>query len=669
MAGKIKGITIEFNGDATKLNKALRQIKSETKSVDSQLRDVNRALKFNPKNTELLAQKQTLLKEKIKGTKTQLEQFKKAQAELDAKGVDKNSQEYMKLRREIITTESKLDHFNAELKKTARVKLDQLSEEFKNVGSSMMSVGGKMSMAGAGLAVAGKKLLDSAKTQTSAENKLIEVYRARMGATEGAARATMDLASEMQSYGIIGDEVTLSGAQQLATFAKYPSTVNKLMPAMDNLLAQQKGYDATTQDATNVANLMGKAMQGQVGALTRVGISFTDAQAEVLKYGTEEERAAMLADVITSNVGEMNKKLAETDEGKIQSAKNSLGDMAEELGMALSPAVASLAALLSEHVIPLIERFTAFCQENPVIGEIVVGATAVLVVLGPLIVMLGALVSAVGTLIPVLMAVNLPMVLIVAAITAVIAIGIYLMKHWDEVKEKASKVWNNIKETIAGVVEGIRSNIQTKVDAIKSVFEGLKSAVQFVADKFGTAFGTIKSHLGNLQNSFDRAKTALIRPFQIVYDKIKEIANKLKSVFDVNFTIPRIKLPHFTKSGKFSLNPPSVPRFGVEWYKHGGIMTKPTAFGLNGSNLMVGGEAGPEAIAPIGVLQKYVSQAVKEQSAEQTGILLSILGYLQTTLPNMQNNVVLDTGELVGSIAPGINKELGKKTGLSRRGI
>ena len=66
------------------------------------------------------------------------------------------------------------------------------------------------------------------------------------------------------------------------------------------------------------------------------------------------------------------------------------------------------------------------------------------------------------------------------------------------------------------------------------------------------------------------------------------------------------------------------------------------------------GRAGPEAIAPIGVLQKYVSQAVKEQSAEQTGILLSILGYLQTTLPNMQNNVVLDTGELVGSIAPGI---------------
>ena len=84
MAGNIKGITIEFRGDSTKLDKALRSIKKESKSVDSQLRDVNRALKFNPNSTELLAQKQTLLKQKIKTTKDELQAFKAAEKQLKA---------------------------------------------------------------------------------------------------------------------------------------------------------------------------------------------------------------------------------------------------------------------------------------------------------------------------------------------------------------------------------------------------------------------------------------------------------------------------------------------------------------------------------------------------------------------------------------------------------
>ena len=89
---------------------------------------------------------------------------------------------------------------------------------------------------------------------------------------------------------------------------------------MNNLLAQQKGLNATTQDAVTVGNLMGKAMQGQTSALTRTGITFNEAQEKVMKFGSESERAAMLAEIITQNVGNMNAELAKTDPGKQKQA-------------------------------------------------------------------------------------------------------------------------------------------------------------------------------------------------------------------------------------------------------------------------------------------------------------------------------------------------------------
>lgn len=144
MAGQIKGITIEFRGDTTQLDKALRKIKSDSKSVDAELKNVNRALKFNPKNTELLTQKQKLLKERVAQTTKSLDELKKIQAQMDAKNVSKQSAEYQKVRREIIETESRLKHFKAEADKLASVKLtafraqlDDMSKKFKTAGDAL----------------------------------------------------------------------------------------------------------------------------------------------------------------------------------------------------------------------------------------------------------------------------------------------------------------------------------------------------------------------------------------------------------------------------------------------------------------------------------------------------------------------------------------------------
>ncbi len=177
-----------------------------------------------------------------------------------------------------------------------------------------------------------KELTDTYAIQAQAETQLETVMRQRMGATDKEIKSIKDLASAQQKLGVIGDEVQLAGAQQVATFLTSKRSIETLLPAMNNLLAQQKGLAATSQDAVNIANLMGKAMQGQTAALRRVGITFDDAQDKVLKYGTESQRAAMLAQVITENVGNMNAELAKTDIGKQKQLDNKLGDIKEQLG-------------------------------------------------------------------------------------------------------------------------------------------------------------------------------------------------------------------------------------------------------------------------------------------------------------------------------------------------
>lgn len=184
-----------------------------------------------------------------------------------------------------------------------------------------------------------------------ASKKLEVVMRQRMDATDEDIKSIKAVTSAQKELGVIGGSVQNAGAQQVSTFLTQASTLRTLIPAMNNLLAQQKGVNATQEDAVSIGNLMGKAMQGQTSALRRVGITFTEAEEQILKYGTESERAATLAKVITNNVGEMNAKLAQTDAGKMKQLQNYIGGIKAKIGsivVGLQPylAAASQVAIL-----------------------------------------------------------------------------------------------------------------------------------------------------------------------------------------------------------------------------------------------------------------------------------------------------------------------------------
>ena len=186
--------------------------------------------------------------------------------------------------------------------------------------------------------------------QEIAETKLANNMRNTMGARDEDIQSIKDLCSAQQQLGVIGDEVQLSGAQELATYLEKKSSLEKLIPVMNDMLAQQYGLEASQESAAQIATMLGKVMDGQVGALSRYGYKFDEAQEQILKFGTEEERAAVLAEVVESAVGGMNAELAKTDSGKQKQLANQLGDIKEQLG-GLVQGIAPLVTMASQLVI------------------------------------------------------------------------------------------------------------------------------------------------------------------------------------------------------------------------------------------------------------------------------------------------------------------------------
>ena len=173
--------------------------------------------------------------------------------------------------------------------------------------------------------------------QVEAETKLQTVMRNTMDATDDEVQSIKDLCSAQQELGVVGADVQVAGAQELATYASKKSSLATLIPVMNDMIAQQYGFNATQESAVNIATMMGKVFAGQTSALSRYGYTFSEAQEQILKFGTEEEKAATLAEVIRQSVGGVNEELAKTDAGHMVQLRNAIDDIKVQVGQMLIP--------------------------------------------------------------------------------------------------------------------------------------------------------------------------------------------------------------------------------------------------------------------------------------------------------------------------------------------
>ena len=254
---------------------------------------------------------------------------------------------------------------------------------------------------------------------------------------------------------------------------------------------------------------------------------------------------------------------------------------------------------------------------------------------------------------------------------AIKAVSSTLSSVMNAIQKTISTIWTAISTKISTVVNSIKTTVSTVFNAIKTtattIWTGIKISISTVVDgvktKVTTVFNSVKSTLSSVFNSikstatsvWNGIKNAITGPIDKAKTHISNALNSIKGFFaNCKLSLPHIKLPHFSISGSFSLNPPSVPHLSVSWYKEGGIMTDPTLFGFNGSSLMAGGEAGPEAILPLkGFYAKL--EAMLDSKLNMSGMEK----YLAVIARNSEKGIYLDGSTLVGKLAPGMNRQLG----------
>lgn len=462
------------------------------------------------------------------------------------------------------------DHFTKPLKNTtAEVKKQQkqikaatsvingwaknANNKFKSVcgvagkvGAAFLTLGGVISVANikswATDAMEGFNAAHEAETKLEAVlNNVPSIIAKGTGAAAAAKDNLVALTDKLEENGVVAGDVSVAGLQQLATFQLTEESLAKLVPGMADLVAQQKGLNATQSDAVSIGNLIGKAMTGQTGALSKAGIIMTEYQEKVMKTGNEEQRAAMMAEILQSNVGGVNAALAQTDAGKMQVAQNLLGRAQDEIGEKLVHLKANLSEVAAKYIpslqkaairfidmaAPKIEGAIAYIEAHkdtiragidkigtavsaayqvvskalgwikgngktliPVLGGIVAGFVAFNAVTAVVSTVTGTLatlttvvkgVSAAGGVLNAIMAAN-PILLVALAIAALVAAGVALWQNWDTVKAKAQELWGKVKEVFGGIRDSITGAFATAKAKVTGVIDWIHSKISGIGE-------------------------------------------------------------------------------------------------------------------------------------------------------------------------------------------
>lgn len=485
MAGDIKGITIEFRGETTKLSKALNKIKDETKGVDTSLKDVNKALKFNPGNVELLGQKQIELKRKIEQTKEKLEAFKEAQRSLDASGVDKTSSEYMEVRRNIIQAESQAKYFNAELKKT-----EAAISPLGKLGTQFQDVGGKITAAGHALAPL---------------SKLGAAVAGGLGALAvKAGRAADDLNTLSKTSGINTQQLQLYAASADLVDVSVEDMAKSQTKLKKNMLSASQG----TGDAARAFDMLGVNVKGADGHLRNQDEVFQEVIQKLGTMSNETERDALAMQIFGKSATALNPMIEDmgktyklvTDTMKKNKIKfvdqetldqaNAFNDQIDIMKFIATTAFQQIGSKLAAYLVPAITKVQeVFSHFMGIISNlsgrtlaIITGIGGGFAVIAPTLLIVGGLVTKMGLafsglskIMPGLGAglkgvfgflkAN-PIILIISAIAA---LALILSKTGLSVEELSGKINGFITSVVGklpGIVNGIVALLPRVLDAI-----------------------------------------------------------------------------------------------------------------------------------------------------------------------------------------------------------
>lgn len=471
------------------------------------------------------------------------------------------------------------------------------------------------------------------------------------------AKPTDDMAYAMEQLGVslsddegnmyslrdVMDQLRSGFGDLMISEEEFNEEQRLLQQALDDGAISQKEYDEQlnalveraygaegAEKARYAAMLSGK--EGMSGMLAIVNASEQDygklTAAIETSSGAAEQMAGVMNDNLGGDIKEMNSALEELKLKIFDGIQQPMRDIVQFITGSVIPAATATLQFIQQHstaigvlagVIGIIA--TAMLLQNAVQAVQAAMNAAEAASLGALIT--AKLASAAAS-----WAALAPYIAIVAAIAAVIAIIVICVTHWDLIKQKvaeaaemartnATAAWNGLRNDLNSITEGIKSAMQSAWQMIKDniitpVQDAYSNVVQKITDLKSSIEQKINDMRDKVQSTFDSIREKMESPIQTAKNTIDDIISTIKGWFPLSIgrIIDDIKLPHFSISGEFSINPPSVPHFDIDWYAAGAIFDAPTLiptmYGLKGV-----GEAGPEAVSPISVLQRYVGAAVQ----------------------------------------------------------
>lgn len=683
MSGSIKGIIVEIGGDTSGLQKALSKVNSATSSLSKELRGINSLLKLDPKNTELLAQKQTVLKENIAQTTKKVEELKKAQQMFIESGGNLNSAEYRNLQREIISTENRLKELNLEASKWTQMShnLENLGFKMKSFGDTVTNVGKKVSVLSAAvgsLFVAGTKYNADIERYTTA-------FKTFLGSAEDAEKA-VDAIKKQGQISPFDTKELIQANQMLITTGESADDARNTISALSDAIALTGGSNDTLgRMASNLQQIknVGKASAMDIRQFGMAGIDIygiladytgkTTAEIKKMDITYEDLSAALQK---SASVGGKyyggQAEMANTLSGQVSKLKKTFQDLTGELSKSLYPTIKKI----TEKLQGLVDWFKGLNDKQK---ETITKIGLLITALGPALLIIGKLISFGGTIMSVLAkisgliaglsigtgalggvltALTGPIGIVIGVVAALAAgfallwsksetfrnsmieVGQSMMKTYNEhikptidnIKEIISMLWNDIIVPLAQYLWETFSPI------IEKVFTVAGKIISSVFEKVGIivkgATGVLKGLIqfvsgvfsGNWKKAWDGVKETFGNTFEALKGLFKTpinwIINKLNQFID---GINKIQVPDWVPGvGGKGINIPHIPTLAK-----GGIVDKATL-------AMIGEGKSAEAVIPLDrTLTKYMSEALKQTGGTTNQVTVNFY-------PQQMTNAELD---------------------------
>lgn len=620
--GRIKGITIEINGDTTGLQDALKGVDKSLKDTQTQLKDVNKLLKVDPHNTELLRQQQELLGKAVTDTKEKLEKEKEALKQLEASGSTDPAviEQQNALKREIIATEQELKNYQSQLK-VLPVSLQKVSDISGQVaektrglstaaagfGAAMLGNAYKSALAADDLNTLSKQtgftVEELQKMQYASD--LVDVSMDTM--TGSVQKLTKNMSNGNDAFDTLGVSITnADGTMRSATDVWY-----------DSLEALSKIQNETERDALSM-EIFGKSAMDMAGIVDDGGAALKEA-------GTEAEDLGLILSGDTLN------------------AANEFNDSIDKLKARTSAAFLEAGASLAETLAPALEKVvTAVTKALQWFSDLDGSTQAfILTVLG-LVAAISPVAGIISTLTGLAAALNvamLPMIgttaLIVAGIAAVVAIGVALYKNWDTVvasakklmqnlqtafnniKNTVSNVFNNVKNTISSVMSAAQNAVSSAVNRIKSLFNFSLSIPAVATGALDAAKSAVDSVVGWIKGAFNfglSLPSVATDVFSGVLGTVQGIVDRVKGAMNFSWSLPTLKVPKIIVNGGKAPwgigGAGTPPSFSVQWhrdaYDNPLMFTRPTILATPNGLHGFGDGPGAELVIGLNKLQKLV---------------------------------------------------------------